>query len=116
MATQIKSTKNVSQAIVDAARKHAEAGKTKAQVKGFLLMEGVNEAECADILRNLGLTRQMGGFRDWLYAELAKGPMTKETFKAQIKDATENARRHESHYWGIVELVNKVHAKAKAAK
>lgn len=115
MATQIKSNK-VSQAIVDAARKHAEAGKTKAQVKGYLLMEGVGEAEAGEILRDLGLTRQMGDFRDWLYAELAKGPMTKETFKAQIKGATENARKHESHYWGIVELVNKVHAKAKAAK
>lgn len=112
MATTIKSNK-VSQATIEAARKHAEAGKTKAQIKGFLLLEGVPESECSDILRDLGLTRVMGDFRDWLYSELAKGPMTKETFKAQIKGATDNAKKHESHYWGIVELVNKVHAKKK---
>lgn len=111
-----KTTKTVSPAIIERAKKLADEGKTKAQIKGFLLLEGIPEAEAADVLRNLGLTRVMGDFREWLYTELAKGPMTKETFKAQIKGATDNARKHESHYWGIVELVNKVHAKSKAAK
>lgn len=113
-----KTTKTVSPAIIERAKKLADEGKTKAQIKGFLLLEGIPEAEAADVLRNLGLTRVMGDFREWLYTELAKGPMTKETFKASMKgpNATENTRRHESHYWGIVELCNKVHAKTKAAK
>lgn len=106
-----KTTKPVSQTILDGAKKLADSGKTKAQIKGYLLLEGVPEAEAADVLRNLGLTRVMGDFREWLYTELAKGPMTKETFKAQLKGATDNARKHESHYWGIVELCNKVHAR-----
>jgi hypothetical protein len=97
--------------LVAAARKLADEGKTKAQVKGYLLMEGLAEAEAGDILRELGLTRKMGDFREWLYTELAKGPMTKEAFKAALKDATENSKKHESHYWGIVELVNKVHGR-----
>lgn len=104
-------TKPVSQTILDGAKKLADQGKTKAQIKGYLLLEGVPEAEAADVLRNLGLTRVMGDFREWLYTELTKGPMTKDAFKAGIKGATENARRHESHYWGIVELVNKVHGR-----
>lgn len=111
-------TKPVSPAIIERAKKLAGEGKTKAQIKGFLLLEGIPEAEAADVLKALGLTRVMGDFREWLYTELAKGPMTKETFKASMKgpNATENTRKHESHYWGIVELVNKIHAKTKAAK
>lgn len=109
-------TKPVSQTILDGAKKLADQGKTKAQIKGYLLLEGVPEAEAADVLKALGLTRVMGDFREWLYTELAKGPMTKETFKAQLKTATENSKKHESHYWGIVELCNKVHAKTKTAK
>lgn len=111
-----KTTKPVSQKILDGAKALADGGKTKAQIKGYLLLEGVPEAEAADVLKALGLTRVMGDFREWLYTELAKGPMTKETFKTQLKTATENSRKHESHYWGIVELCNKVHAKTKAAK
>ena len=116
MSAKIKNVAKVSGSVIEKARVLANEGKTKAQVKGFLLLEGVAESETSEILRELGLTRVMGDFRDWLYAELAKGPMSKETFKAQIKGATDNARKHESHYWGIVELVNKVHAKTKAAK
>lgn len=101
------------ESFIAAARKLADEGKTKAQVKGYLLLEGIPEAEAGDILRELGLTRKMGDFRDWLYSELAKGPMTKESFKAALKSATENSKKHESHYNGIRELVNKVHAAKK---
>lgn len=111
MSATTKNVAKVSPAIVERAKKLADEGKNKAQIKGFLLLEGIPEAEAGDVLRGLGLTRVMGDFREWLYTELAKGPMTKETFKAQIKGATDNARKHESHYWGIVELVNKVHAR-----
>ena len=99
------------ESFIAAARKLADEGKTKAQVKGYLLLEGLSEADADDVLRDLGLTRKMGDFREWLYTELAKGPMTKEAFKAALKDATENSKKHESHYWGIVELVNKVHGR-----
>lgn len=88
-------------------------GKTKAQVKGYLLLEGVAESEASDILRASGLTRKMGDFRDWLYAELAKGPMNEVDFKRVLASATDNAKKHESHYDGIRKLVNAVHAKAK---
>ena len=102
--------------LIERAKALVTQGKTKPQIKGFLLMEGMSEADAGEALKGLGLTRVMGDFREWLYTELAKGPMTKATFQAQIKGATENARKHESHYWGIVELVNKVHAKVKVAK
>jgi len=103
--------------IEDGARALISKGADKAKVKGFLMFEGMKEADANKALKELGLIRKMGNFRDALYAALEKGPMDEKTFKASIATATDNAKKHESHYNAVRELVNGVWAaKAKAPK
>lgn len=103
--------------IEDGARALISKGADKAKVKGFLMFEGMKETDANKALKELGLIRKMGNFRDELYVALEKGPMDEKAFKALIAVATENAKRHESHYDGVRKLVNGVWAaKAKAPK
>ena len=86
----------------------------RAKVKAALILGGHSEKAANEAIREAGMVRKMGDFRETLYARLSNGPLTQVEFKKMIAGATANAIKHESHYWGIVELVNKVHAGKKS--
>ena len=98
------------------ARELIKSGANKAKVKGFLLFEGLSEAEANKALKQLGLIRAMGEFRDELYDRLAKSNLGEAEFKAMIAKATDNAKKHESHYDGIRKLANAIRDSLKVAK
>lgn len=96
--------------IEDGAKALIAKGADKAKVKGYLMFEGMKEADANKALKELGLIRKMGNFRDELYAALEKGAVDEKTFKAMIAGATDNAKKHESHYDAVRKLVNGVWA------
>lgn len=88
----------------------------KAKVLGALLLEGVAEKVARDLVRDAGLGRSRSGFRAELYERLAKGPLAKDEFQKLLKGQSANVIKHETHYEGIVDLVNAVWVSAKKAK
>ena len=88
----------------------------RTKILGACLLEGMNEKEAREVIREAGLVRERSGFRSDLYAKLAKGPLAKAELAKMIDGASKNTKVHEKHYEAIVDLANAIWASAKAAK
>ena len=104
-------TKTVSEIVAELSKKYKG---DRAKVKAALILEGYSEKAANEAIREAGMIRKMGDFREALYERLSTGPLTKAEFSKMITGATNNAKKHESHYWSIAELVNSVYAGKKS--
>lgn len=111
-----KDTKNVVKPeAIKAAKDLHTAGKSTAFIRSSLIVNGHadSDASANAIMKEAGIARTSSNFRDRLYDDLRAGKtFTKEAFHTLIMKESKNVQVHESHYYGIVELV----AAVKAAK
>lgn len=86
-----------------------DLGKTKDQVEGYLLLEGVPKKEALAYLKEIGLIGAQT-FRGWLHATAKRGYISPEEFDAKIAGESSNVRNHYKPYDNERIFANSIHA------
>lgn len=111
-----KAAPTVSETILNEAREKQNAsGWDRKKMTAWLGLEFDLFGAYAKVYLDLIFAKKKGeartGYVQTLYSKLAQGPMTREELSSWIDSTgSKNAKAHETHFWAICELANKIWA------